>query len=87
MAPPILAGAAMSSRSSAIHLPLNDRPYSRKPRRPSRFTMAEVARVMKAARMASYPVKAIRIEPDGAIVVIPGVPEVMPSSEGNPWDH
>jgi hypothetical protein len=31
-------------------------------------------------------IAAVRIEPDGSILVIPGTPEAVPVSAPNPWD-
>lgn len=57
------------------------------PRRgPSRFTQAEVTRVIKATQAAKLEIAAIRIEPDGTILVIPGTPSSVSPCEVNPWD-
>jgi hypothetical protein len=54
--------------------------------RAGKFRQADVTRALKAAQMARVPIAAVRIEPDGTIIVIPGTPEPVPSSERNPWD-
>jgi hypothetical protein len=55
-------------------------------RRSVRFKEADVARAIRAAQKAKLPIAGVRIEPDGAILIIPGTPEAMPSSAPNPWD-
>ena len=60
-------------------------------RRPSRFTQADLAKALKAAQKAKFPVACLRIEPDGSILIIPGVPERVatspkPTDEPNDWD-
>ena len=55
-------------------------------RGPARFRERDVVRVIKAARKANMPLAAVRIEPDGSILVIPGTPEVVAASSHNPWD-
>jgi hypothetical protein len=42
---------------------------------------------MKALQKAGVAFAAVRMERDGAVTVIPGTPEAMPSSERNPWDE
>lgn len=54
--------------------------------RASKFRQADVARALKGAQKAKLQIAAVRIEPDGTIIVIPGTPEPVPSSERNPWD-
>jgi hypothetical protein len=51
-----------------------------KPRRPS------VARTLRALKKAGLGVDAIKHTPGGNVIVIPGRPEAVPSSEPNPWD-
>lgn len=58
----------------------------RRPRGPSRFTQADLRRVIKAAQAAKLPVAAIRIEPDGSILIIPASPAPVARPETNPWD-
>jgi hypothetical protein len=41
---------------------------------------------MRAAMRAKFPVAAVKITPDGSILVIPGTPEPVSASEPNPWD-
>jgi hypothetical protein len=55
-------------------------------RGPARFREKDVVRVIKAARKANMAIAAVRIEPDGSILVIPGTPEAVPVSAPNPWD-
>lgn len=55
-------------------------------RRAGRFRQMDVTRALKAAQKAKLQIAAVRIEPDGTILVIPGTPETVPSSERNPWD-
>ena len=54
--------------------------------RAGKFRQIDVARALKAAQKAKLQIAAVRIEPDGTILVIPGIPEAVPSSERNPWD-
>lgn len=58
----------------------------RRPRRPGRFTQADLIKVLKAAQRAGTPIASVRIEPDGAILVVPGDPNRVTSSQPNPWD-
>lgn len=58
----------------------------RRVRGPARFWEKDVVRVIKAARKANVPLAAVRIEPDGSILVIPGTPEAVAVSAPNPWD-
>jgi hypothetical protein len=55
-------------------------------RRPARFTEADVQRAIKAALKAKLSLAAVRILPDGTILITPGRPESVPSSAPNPWD-
>jgi hypothetical protein len=41
-------------------------------RRPVRFTKRDLVRAVEAIRAAGLPIASIRIEPDGAILVVPG---------------
>jgi hypothetical protein len=43
-------------------------------------------RAFKAAAAAKMQLAGVRIEPDGSILLIPGTPETVPSSDANPWD-
>ena len=54
-------------------------------RRPS-LRQTDVKRALKAAQKAAVPVAAVRIEPDGAITLVPGAPPAEPVPESNPWD-
>ena len=56
-------------------------------RRPSRFTQADLAKALKAAQKAKFPVACLRIEPDGTILIIPGTPEPVAGSAPNTWDE
>ena len=56
-------------------------------RRPATFTQRDLVRALKAAEVAKLQLASVRIEPDGTILLIPGVPEPVPSAkELNPWD-
>jgi hypothetical protein len=57
-----------------------------KTRRGARFKQAEVARTVKALQKAGLSIAAVKVEPDGTVIVIPGRPEGVPSSAPNPWD-
>ena len=61
---------------------------ARRARGPARFREKDVVRVIKAARKANMALAAVRIEPDGSILVIPGTPEAVPASRpgANDWD-
>lgn len=59
---------------------------TRTPRGPSRFRERDIVRVIRAARKANMSLAAVRIEPDGAILVIPGEPEPVAVSAPNPLD-
>lgn len=59
---------------------------SRRSRGPSRFTQADVARAIRAAKKENLEIAAVRIEPDGTILIVPGAPPAVRSSEPNPWD-
>jgi hypothetical protein len=61
-------------------------PRPRPPRGPARFRAADVKRAFLGAQAAKIPVAAVRIEPDGSILVIPGTPEAVPASTPNEWD-
>lgn len=56
------------------------------PRRPAKFTEADVARALKAATRAGVQIALVRIMPDGSILLVPGTPGSVPMSNGNPWD-
>ena len=56
-------------------------------RRPVLFTAPDLTRAIKAALRAGLSIASVRIEPDGAILIVPGKPaDVVPSPGGNPWD-
>jgi hypothetical protein len=56
-------------------------------RRPILFTAPDLTRAIKAALRAGLPIASVRIEPDGAILIVPGKPADVPTSPGgNPWD-
>ena len=55
-------------------------------RRSVRFTKRDLVRAVEVVRAAGLQIASIRIEPDGAILVIPGTPPPVPSSAPNPWD-
>jgi hypothetical protein len=54
--------------------------------RAARFSQAELARAIKGAQKANLNIAAVRVEPDGTILIIPGTPETIPSPKRNPWD-
>lgn len=60
---------------------------TRAPRGPARFTEADVKRAFRGAQKARIRVAAVKIMPDGSILVIPGTPEAVPVSAPNPWDE
>jgi hypothetical protein len=55
-------------------------------RRSVRFTKRDLTRAVEAVLAAGLQIAFVRIEPDGAILVIPGTPAPVPSSASNPWD-
>lgn len=56
-------------------------------RGPSRFTQADLVRAMRAAKIAGIPIALIRIEPDGAIHIVPGNPQSVAASDpSKEWD-
>ena len=60
---------------------------SRKPRGPSRFTQADVARAIRAAKKEKLEIACIRIEPDGTILIVPGTPKFAArSADVDEWD-
>jgi len=57
-------------------------------RRPARFTQADVARAVRGAKRADLSIAEVRIEPDGAIVIIHGEPHsAAQSSKFTDWDE
>jgi hypothetical protein len=79
-----LIGRQWCPMSRPVHNPSDSWP--RPVRRSVRFTKRDVMRAVEAIRAAGLAIASIRIEPDGAILVIPGKPEIVPSSNRNPWD-
>lgn len=61
---------------------------ARRVRGPARFREKDVARAIRGARKANIPIAAVKILPDGSILVIPGTPERVAPSENEPneWD-
>ena len=58
---------------------------SRQVRGSSRFTQGDVARAIRAAKKENLPIAAVRIDPDGTILILPAGPgPVQPLL--NPWD-
>ena len=54
----------------------------------SRFTQADVIRVLKAAQKAQFSLTCVRIELDGTILIIPSTSAHLPSSPTlNDWDR
>lgn len=56
-------------------------------RRVARFRQTELERTVKAMRKAGLDIAAVKVEPDGTLIVIPGAPELVPPSKPNPWDE
>jgi hypothetical protein len=57
-------------------------------RKPSAFAERDVTRAVRAVQDAGLQVGMVRIEPDGAILVIPGTPPAVASlEEANEWDE
>ena len=57
-------------------------------RRVQRFTQAELTRVLKAAKNTGLPLACVRVEPSGAIVLVPHSPGAVTStSMVNEWDQ
>jgi hypothetical protein len=54
--------------------------WPRSVRRSVRFTKRDLVRAVEAMKSAGLPIASVRIEPDGTILVIPGVPPTVPSS-------
>jgi hypothetical protein len=76
-----------STRSRDFLLAGTTAPKARKPRRPALFTVRDLTRALKAAQRAGLPIASVRIEPSGAIVILPGSPvAVAPFPQVNPWD-
>jgi hypothetical protein len=62
-------------------------PHPQRPvRGPARFREKDVVRVLRAAQKSNTPVAAVKITVEGDILIIPGTPEPVPSSEPNPFD-
>ncbi len=64
----------------------DDKPARNNGSRTTRFTQADVKRVLKAAREANLSIASVRIEPDGTIVIIQGAPQPGASPVTNEWD-
>jgi hypothetical protein len=64
-----------------------DEPPRRRSRErgPARFKEGDIVKAIKAARKAKMEIAAVKIEPDGTILIIPGTPD--PVVEPNPWDE
>jgi len=58
----------------------------RRHRGPSKFTQADVARAIRAAKKENVDIACIRIEPDGTILIVPGTPAPVAPLEANSWD-
>jgi glutamate-1-semialdehyde aminotransferase len=78
------SAAGLENAGSASLLPVPS--SQKKTRRPARFNQTEVARTIKALKKAGLEIAAVKFEPDGTVIVIPGTPEAVPSSAPNPWD-
>ena len=61
------------------------------PRPAATFTASDLTRAIKAALRAGLSIGCVRIEPSGAIMLVPGKPEDAISSTTsppqNPWDE
>jgi hypothetical protein len=61
------------------------------PRRAANFTANDLTRAIRAALRAGLAIGCVRIEPSGAITLVPGKPEDAVSSPSlpsqNPWDE
>jgi hypothetical protein len=61
------------------------------PRRAANFTANDLTRAIKAALRAGLSIGCVRIEPSGAIMLVPGKPEdtvpFQSSPSQNPWDE
>lgn len=71
------------ARSSVLPLSL---PPQQCKRGRSRFTQSDVTRAIRAAIAANLAIAAVRIAPDGTILIIPGTPATVTPWEANPWD-
>ncbi|KAB2941621.1 MAG: hypothetical protein K8F92_11060 [Hyphomicrobium sp.] len=58
----------------------------REARGPCRFTQSDLARAIRAAKQEKLDIAAIRIEPDGTILIVPGTPQSVAHLEPNEWD-
>lgn len=83
---PALSDAVLVSRGRGADEPqaalCNKRSRGR-----SRFTQADVTRAIRGAMLATLPIAAVRIEPDGSILIVPGNRQTVASLEANPWDE
>lgn len=59
-------------------------PNTPRKRRPPRFSQRDLARAIKTFVQAGLQVAAVRIEADGALVIVPGTPAAV--LQQNPWD-
>jgi hypothetical protein len=57
----------------------DDGTMSRKPTKPITFTQRDAVRAIKAVQATGLSISMLRIEPDGAILVVPGTPRAAPS--------
>jgi hypothetical protein len=76
--------------SSGAGRPAGETPRPRKTRGPARFKEEDITRAIRAAKRAKMEIAAVRIEPDGTILIIPGTPQPVqppnPFDEPNDWD-
>lgn len=56
-------------------------------RRPASIPQAEVARVVRAAKVAGVDIRRIEIDPNGKIVIVVGNGDEPDRREGNEWDR
>jgi hypothetical protein len=83
------AVAPLDCGRSPQHLPPSSQPTEeRTKRRAPRFTQSDLYRAIRAAQEAKLKIAEIRIERDGAILIVPGTPKAVPhSQEDNEWDE
>jgi len=60
---------------------------SKNVRRSARFKQIELERTVKAMQKAGLDIAAVKVEPDGTFMVIPGMPPSVPPLVPNPWDR
>jgi hypothetical protein len=82
--PPIIVPPNNIPREKARRPPdSTGEPPRRRTRGPARFREKDVTRAIRGAMRAKIEIAAIKIEPDGSILVIPGTPEAVATSDGD----